>query len=193
MGPLAYKQQELFTYGDYRTWTDVDRWELIDGIPYDMSPAPSPRHQLILAQLVRRFTNYLDGKPCLAIPAPFDVRLPEADEDDDQVTTVVQPDLSVICDRSKLDNSGYRGAPDLVIEILSPGTYQKDQKIKFVRYERAGVREYWLVDPSARTVTVFSLEAVGLYGPPSEYPDTDRLRVGIFPDLEIDLSAVFVE
>ena len=120
-----------------------------------MSPAPSPQHQLILAQLVRHFTNYLEGKPCVAIPAPFDVRLPEDDEEDDQVMTVVQPDLSVICDRSKLDNTGYRGAPELVIEILSPGTFRKDQTIKFARYERAGVQEYWKV---VREEVVFDYE-----------------------------------
>ncbi len=193
MGPLAFKQEELFTYGDYRNWTDDDRWELIDGVPYDMSPAPSPRHQLLLAQLLRQFTNYLDGKPCLAIPAPFDVRLPEADENDDQVATVVQPDLSVICDRSKLDNAGYRGAPALVMEILSPKTAQKDLTIKFVRYERAGVPEYWIVDPAARNVKVFSLGANGRYGEPSVYPEASHPRVKIFPDLEIDLKAVFVE
>ena len=193
MGPLAYKLEELFTYGDYRTWNDDERWELIDGVPFCMSPAPFTRHQLLLAELVRQFTNYLQGKPCRAIPAPFDVRLPETDESDDLVATVVQPDLSVICDKNKLDNAGYRGAPDLVIEILSPETAQKDLKIKFARYERAGVWEYWIVDPAAQTVMVFSLGADGRYVRPSVYIDTDRPLVGIFPDLEIDLAAVFAE
>ena len=193
MGPLAYKQEERYTFGHYRNWTDDDRWELIDGVPYNMSPAPSPQHQLLLVQLVRQFSNYLDGKSCLAIPAPFDVRLPEDNEEDDQVMTVVQPDLSVICDRSKLDNAGDRGAPELVIEILSPGTFRKDQTTKFARYERAGVKEYWLVDPTERNVTVFFLDAVGSYGSPSVYSDTDCIKVGIFPDLEINVAAVFVE
>ncbi len=193
MGPLAYKREELFTYGDYRTWGDDERWELIDGIPYCMSPAPSPRHQILLADLVRQFTSYLLGKSCRAIPAPFDVRLVESDEHDDDITTVVQPDLSIICDRSRLDGAGYRGAPELVVEILSPGTVQKDLKVKFARYERAGVREYWIVDPAAKTVMIFSLGPDGRYGRPSVYLDTDQPQVGIFPDLEINLAAIFAE
>lgn len=193
MGPLAYKLEELFTYGDYRTWDDGERWELIDGVAFNMSPAPSPRHQILLADLVRQFTSYLQGKPCRAIPAPLDVRLAESDEHDDDITTVVQPDLSIVCDRSRLDDSGYRGAPDLIVEILSPSTAQKDLKIKFARYERAGVREYWIVDPAVKTVMVFMLGADGRYGRPSVYIDTDRPLVGIFPELEIDLEAVFAE
>ena len=193
MGPLAYKLEELFTYGDYRTWNDDERWELIDGIPFCMSPAPKVVHQSILMELGKQFAVYLTGKPCKVFPAPFDVRLPEADENDDLVTTVVQPDLTVICDKGKLDEAGCRGAPDLVVEILSPGTAQKDLKIKFVRYERAGVREYWIVDPTAQTVMVFFLGADGRYGRPSVYVDTDRPLVGIFPDLEIDLAAVFAD
>ncbi len=193
MGPLAYKLEELFTYGDYRTWDDDERWELIDGVAYCMSPAPSPRHQIILADLVRQFATYLYGKSCVAIPAPFDVRLAESDEHDDDITTVVQPDLSVICDKSRLDSAGYRGAPELVVEILSPSTAQKDLKIKLARYERAGVREYWIVYPTEKTVLLFTLQGDGRYGRPSVYVDTDRPQVGIFPELEIDLTAVFAE
>ncbi len=193
MGPLAYKLEELFTYGDYRTWNDDERWELIDGVPYCMSPAPSPRHQLLLGELHRQFANWLRGKPCQVFIAPIDVRLAESDEHDDEITTVVQPDLSVICDKSRLDNTGYRGAPELVVEILSPSTAQKDLKTKLARYERAGVREYWIVDPAAKIVLVFILQGDGQYGRPSVYVDTDRPQVNIFPDLEIDLTAVFAE
>jgi Uma2 family endonuclease len=193
MGPVALKLEERFTYGDYVTWDDGERWELIDGVPYNMSPAPRRLHQLALADLIRQFTVYLQGKPCQVYPAPFDVRLPEADEDDNLVETVVQPDLSVVCDRDKLDDAGCRGAPDLIVEILSPGTVGKDLKVKFSRYERAGVREYWIVDPVEKTVQVYQLGQNGFYGRPAVYVHTDRPQVGIFPELEIDLDEVFAD
>lgn len=193
MGPLARKLEERFTYGDYKTWDDNERWELIDGVPYNMSPAPQVAHQRILTQLVRHFANYLDGKPCQVFAALLDVRLPEDNESDDLIETVVQPDLTVICDKGKLDNAGCRGAPDLVVEILSPGTAQNDLKVKFLRYERAGVREYWIVDPVGKTVQIFTLGADARYGRPQVYVNGDMARVGIFPEMEIDLGAAFAE
>ena len=131
MGPLALKLEERFTYGDYLTWDDGERWELIDGVPYNMSPAPTVRHQAISRELSTEFALYLRGKPCQLFAAPFEVRLPEVDESDELVETVVQPDLSIICDKSKLDEAGCRGAPDLIVEILSPSTAHKDLKVKF--------------------------------------------------------------
>jgi Uma2 family endonuclease len=193
MGPLARKQEERFTYGDYLTWDDDERWELIDGVPYNMSPAPRARHQRILGELHRQFANWLLGKPCQVFLAPYDVRFPDADESDEQVETVVQPDLSVICDKRKLDEAGCRGAPDLIIEILSPSTASKDLKVKFERYERAGVREYWVVEPEGKTVQIFTLGADGRYGRPRVHAAGDLARLGIFPDLEIDLGAAFAE
>ena len=193
MGPLALKLEERFTYGDYLTWDDGERWELIDGVPYNMSPAPRVRHQRILGELYRQFANWLLDKPCLVFLAPFDVRLPEANEIDVLVETVVQPDLLVICDRTKLDDAGCRGAPDLIVEILSPGTAHKDLKVKFDRYERAGVREYWIVDPSGKTVQIFILGPEGKYGRPEAFGAGDRVNVGIFPELVIDFAAVFAE
>ena len=193
MGPLALKREERFTYGDYLTWDDDQRWELIDGVPYNMSPAPTVRHQLILGELHRQVANWLLDKPCQVFIAPFDVRLPEDDESDEQVETVVQPDLSIICDKSKLDEAGCRGAPDLIVEILSPSTAHKDLKVKFERYERARVQEYWIVDPNGSTVQIYTLGAEGRYGRPEAYGAVDRVSVGIFPDLEIDLAVVFAE
>ncbi len=191
MGPLALKLEERFTYGDYLTWDDGERWELIDGVPYNMSPAPTVRHQAISRELSTEFALYLRGKPCQLFAAPFDVRLPEADESDELVETVVQPDLSIICDKSKLDEAGCRGAPDLIVEILSPSTAHKDLKVKFDRYERAGVREYWMVDPTGSTVQIYTLGVEGKYGRPEAFGAADRVTVGIFPELEIDLAAVF--
>ena len=193
MGPLALKREERFTYGDYLTWDDDERWEIIDGVPYDMSPAPTAAHQRILGELHLQFGAWLKGKSCRLYFAPFDVRLPEAGESDDQVETVVQPDLSIICDKTKLDKAGCRGAPDLAVEILSPGTARKDLTVKFARYERAGVREYWIVDPEGKSVRIFTLGVDGRYGPPRLFMEGDRATVGIFPDLEIDLAEVFAE
>lgn len=183
----------LYTYGDYTKWPDEERWELIDGVPYNMSPAPSRTHQKILGELYKQIAVYLTGKTCEVYIAPFDVRLPKGDEKDEQIGTVVQPDLVVVCNREKLDERGCKGAPDLAIEVLSPYTAGKDMKIKLSLYERVGVKEYWIVDPMNKTVQVYQLEMEGIYGRPGIYTDTDHLKVGLFPDLEIDLSLVFRE
>ncbi len=193
MGQLARKEDEHFTYGDYLSWNDDERWELIDGVPYDMSPAPRVAHQRILGNLHYQLFPWFIDKPCQLFLAPFDVRLPEADEADERVATVVQPDLLVVCDPGKLDQAGCRGAPDLIIEILSPGTAHKDLKIKFDLYERAGVREYWIVDPAERTVMLFTGDGDGRYGRPQVYGDHDRVRVSIFPGVEVALAPLFAE
>jgi Uma2 family endonuclease len=193
MGPLALKLEETFTYGDYLRWDDGERWELIDGVAYNMTPAPARRHQGILTQLAGQFFNYLKDIPCKLYLAPFDVRLPLSDEADEETTTVVQPDLVVVCDPDKLDDRGCRGAPDLVIEILSPSTIRKDMKVKLDLYERHGVREFWLVNPEYNTVMIFDLGHDNRYGRPRIYTDEDSAPVGIFEDLVIDLKAVFAE
>ncbi len=191
MALAFHDKNSSFTYGDYLTWDNEERWELIDGIPYNMTPAPSTLHQRILIELSRQFSNYLRGKPCEVFAAPFDVRLPKSEEADEAVTTVVQPDIVVICDASKLDKRGCRGAPDIVIEILSPSTAQKDIKIKLSLYERAGVKEFWIVYPEGKTVMVFTLQQQGRYGRPEVYSDKDAVTPVIFGDLSIELSSVF--
>jgi len=191
MGPLAQKKDEVFRYGDYLKWDDGERWELIDGVAYNMTPAPSRFHQRVSGQLFLQFGNFLSNSSCEVYAAPFDVRLPEGDEADEAITTVVQPDISVVCDPSKLDDKGCKGSPDLIVEILSPATARKDLKEKFLRYERAGVREYWIADPSGKTVTVFKRSDAGLFGRPDVYGEEERIKVGIFEDLEIDLQPVF--
>jgi Uma2 family endonuclease len=193
MGPLAEKRDELFTYGDYLKWDDDERWELIDGIAYNMTPAPSRFHQKISLELILQLGNFFRKTPCDVYAAPFDVRLPEGDEADEAVRTVVQPDISVICDQSKLDDKGCKGSPDLIVEIVSPSTARKDMKEKFVRYERAGVREYWIVDPSGKIVTVFKLSSEGLFGRPDVYGKEDRIKISIVEGLEVELLSVFDE
>jgi Uma2 family endonuclease len=132
-------------------------------------------------------------KTCNVYAAPFDVRLPESDEAENDISTVLQPDISVICDSHKLDDAGCIGAPDLIVEILSPSTSRMDHKEKFNCYERAGVKEYWLVDPVANTVTVFTLGVAERYGRPEVYSDDETICVRILPDLKIELALVFRE
>jgi segregation and condensation protein B len=141
----AVRKQEYYTYADYLTWDDKVRYELIDGMPYMMA-SPSQKHQEISGELFRQLGNFLLGKPCKPFHAPFDVRL-NANKSDD---TVVQPDLLVVCDHSKLDGKSVNGAPDFIIEILSPSTMSYDLIIKLNKYMRSGVREYWVVDPESR-------------------------------------------
>lgn len=174
-----------FTYGDYRRWPDEERWELIEGEAFNMSPAPSRSHQDWVLELGRQIANHLLGKPCRPFIAPFDVRLPEKNEADDDIKTVVQPDISVICDRSKLDESGCRGAPDFIIEVLSPGTSRKDQIQKKRLYERHGVREYWLVHPIERILTRYLLED-GRYGAALIEETVGTTEIRVLPGLVID-------
>lgn len=163
MGDPAVTPGERFTYRQYRTWPDSERWELLEGHAWAMSPAPTTRHQRLLLKLAGRLQAFLEGKPCEVFIAPFDVLLPAGREEDDEVDSLVQPDLSVFCDPDKLRESGARGAPDLVIEILSPSTARKDQGEKFDLYARRGVREYWVVDPAGGWLCVYrpAIEASG--------------------------------
>lgn len=188
--PLLKPRQDGFTYGDYCRWPDDERWELIDGEAYAMA-APGLAHQTVVGEMFRQIANHLVGKPCRPFVAPFDVRLPRGNEADDDVTTVVQPDISVVCDPAKLDERGCRGAPDWVIEVLSPSTAAKDQIQKLTAYERAGVREVWLVHPTDHVVIVYTLSADGCYGKPAIHETTGTLAPGLLPDLLIEWDLVF--
>ncbi len=144
-----------YAYKDYVQWTGDERWELIDGRPFNMSPAHSRLHQAYVVELARQIGNALAGnKSCKVYVAPFDVRLPAGRENDDEVQTVVQPDIAVVCDPAKLDDAGCKGPPDWVIEIVSPSTDARDRIEKRALYLRCGVKEYWIVDPKTRRVTV---------------------------------------
>ncbi|MEM9457088.1 MAG: Uma2 family endonuclease [Myxococcota bacterium] len=185
--PSVSPAEELrFTYRDYCDWDDGQRWELIDGIARAMSPAPSMPHQSLVTALTAQLHAKLQGTPCKVLVAPLDVRLPEASEDDDAVTTVVQPDILVVCDQSKLDDRGCRGAPDFVVEVLSRSTAAHDQIIKRDLYERHGVREYWLVHPIDQIVTVYRLGSNGRYERPLVQQTTGVLTVASAEGIEID-------
>jgi Uma2 family endonuclease len=165
MGLPARKLDRRYTYADYRTWPNDERWELIDGVAWNMSPAPSSGHQGLLGELYIQAAPRLKGTPCRVYLAPFDVLLPEhAGQREDDVVSVVQPDLTGICDASRITPRGCFGAPDWVVEIISPWTMKKDLNEKFTLYERNHIREYWLIDPGSRTMHVYRLESTGRYG-----------------------------
>ncbi len=182
-----------YSYQDYLNWSEEERWELIHGSPFNMTPSPSRKHQHVLGQLAAEFTFFLRGKLCKAFVAPFDVRLFSEGNTDDQVTNVVQPDISVICDSKKLDNRGCKGSPDLIIEILSPSTGKMDRWVKYKLYEAAGVKEYWIVEPINETIEVFVINNQQKYELSGVYGKEETLQVGIFDGLVINLHEVFSE
>ena len=185
-------QESRYTMAEALTWDEQDRIELIDGYPVMMAP-PSRTHQEAVMELSAQLHAYLKGKKCKVYPAPFAVRPFERDgERPEDVDTLVEPDISVVCDPSKLDDIGCKGAPDLVMEILSPSTTRHDKFTKFNLYQRAGVREYWIVDPGDKTVQVFVLED-GRYTAKDFGAAGDKLRVNVLEDCTIDLSQVFPE
>ncbi|MGI1691730.1 Uma2 family endonuclease [Thermoanaerobacter uzonensis] len=189
--PLPEKNKK-YTYADYLTWSEEERWEIINGVPY-LQAAPTWQHQAVLLELARQFANYLQDKSCRVFTSPFDLRIPEANEKDEETTNVVQPDIIIICDNSGLKKTGYYGVPELIIEIIeivSPSTGQKDKIEKFNLYEKAGVKEYWIVEPDEKVVMVFTLEE-GRYGRPQMYSEEDKVKVSIFDNLVIELKPVF--
>ena len=189
MAPLP--QEQRYTYADLLAWDDNTRYELYSGQPVALA-SPTDVHQRISMALSAQLYNYLIGKKCSVYAAPFDVRLFEEHGDGpEDVNTVLQPDIMVVCDPDKVDRRGIHGAPDLIIEILSPSSARYDRLVKFNLYQRAGVREYWLVDPTTRMVSVYTLEN-GKYQA-AAYGADDSVRVGILDDCTIDLSTVFPE
>lgn len=178
------------TYADYLTWLDGQRDELIDGIAYVKEPpAPSRSHQEVVAQLHLQIGLALEGKSCRAYVAPFDVRLPKAGEPDGQIDTVVQPDVLIVCDLAKLDERGMRGAPDWLAEVLSPATASHDQMVKIPIYERAGVREVWLIHPVDRMLTIYRLDD-GRYGRPTITELKGRTAITAIPGVSVDWDRV---
>jgi Uma2 family endonuclease len=192
MGIPAFKVDQKFTYADYLNWPNDERWELIHGTAFDMSPAPNTFHQNISGELYRQIANFLKDKPCKVFAAPFDVRLPDySDEADNEVDNVVQPDISVICDPSKLDERGCKGSPDWIIEILSPHTAKKDMSEKFDLYEKSGVKEYWITDPGSKYVQVYHLAENKKYALSGTYFIKDTVASGVLEGLAIELKDVF--
>ena len=185
------ERQKRYTFADVLTWDEGERIELINGEPYMMA-TPSSRHQEICGELFRQLANFLIGKQCRAYPAPFGVRLFARDGDrPEDVATMVEPDISVICDRNKIDKHGCKGAPDLIVEVLSPSTQRHDQLVKLNLYQRAGVREYWIVDPENRTVRVMVRSGDGAFRTQEVYQQEDIAKVSVLDGCFIELSKVF--
>lgn len=181
-----------YTYADYLKWTDSPGEELIDGAIYVREPSPVPLHQEIVVDLCRQVATTLKGKSSRVYIAPFDVRLPKLNEEDDQIDTIVQPDVLVVCDPRKIDKRGLRGAPDWIAEVLSPSTARYNQVTKLSVYERAGVREVWLIHPTDRIVTIYRLEA-GSYGRPTILDLKGQTQIAAVPELTIDWDQMFAD
>jgi Uma2 family endonuclease len=190
MGLPAVKRERHFTYKDYKLWPDDERWELIDGAAYLMA-APNRPHQEVVGEVFRDLANFLRGKTCRVYVSPFDVLLPAFDgQDEDEVDTVVQPDVAVFCDPEKLTDKGATGAPDLAVEVLSPWTMKKDLSEKFRAFERAGVREYWVIDPAHRTLMAY-VRVGDRFGDGALFPSQSKVSSAVVEGFDLPLSEVF--
>ena len=183
-----------YTYADYLTWLDNKRRELLDGFIRLMSPAPSLAHAQASLELAVLFKIFIkqNHEKCQVFCAPFDVRLPKNPDEvtNDKIYTVVQPDICIICDESKLDQRGCLGAPDLIVEILSSSSMKYDLNDKFNLYEAAGVKEYWVVAPERPSVNVFLLQDDGKYDKGATYEDDMEVPVQTLPGLSIKIQDI---
>ena len=192
MEPLILDKNKRYTYADYLTWMDEKRRELFDGLVRLMSPAPTLSHQQVSGEIHYRFYNYLRKKKCKVFSAPFDVRLPKnGEKEDSKIHNVVQPDIVVVCDPNKLDERGCLGPPDLIVEILSKSSGKRDLKDKFLLYEKSGVKEYWIADPTHRNIQIFVLGPKGKYRLMGNFVEGDEVSPSMFPDLTIKINDVF--
>ena len=181
-----------YTYADYLKWRLDEQVELIKGKIFRMSPAPKRIHQKVSIDIASKFYNFLKGKPCQVYDAPFDVRLPVKSKKNEDIITVVQPDICVICDPTKLDDAGCIGAPDIVIEILSKGNNKKELQNKYEVYEESGVKEYWVIHPEEQTVLIYTL-VNNQYQPSRLFTGGDEIKTPILPGFILILDDVFEE
>ncbi len=179
-----------YTYADYLNWKFQERIELIFGKIFKMSPAPTSQHQHISVAMSSTIYNYLKGKPCRVFTAPFDVILPVTPGISN---TVVQPDITVVCNPSKITEHGCNGAPDLVVEVVSKSSVTRDLHEKYGVYEQAGVREYWIVHPQDRSLIIFFLNDKGKYQPSKPLTKGDMAASRVLPGLTIDLHELFTD
>lgn len=181
-----------YSYADYLLWQIKERVELIKGKIAEMSPAPSATHQRVLRRINYIFETFFINHPCELFFAPFDVRLlnKKLSTKDKDIYNVVQPDLIVVCDANKIDERGCLGAPDLIVEILSPGNSKKEMKVKYELYEEAGVKEYWIIHPAEKQLLVYVLEK-GIFVGKKPIIETDDAVSYIFPKLKFPLAKLF--
>ncbi|MCO4292483.1 Uma2 family endonuclease [Solitalea sp. MAHUQ-68] len=179
-----------YTYADYLQWTIDERLELIKGKIFKMSPAPNRVHQTLTGSIYVFLSNFLKHKPCKVFIAPFDIRLPRKSKEDKDIITVVQPDVCVVCDSEKIDDKGVVGAPDIVVEVLSPGNNAKELKNKYEVYEESGVKEYWIVSPQNKTFLIYTL-VDGLFQPSKLMTGGDVIITPVLPGFVLDLNELF--
>lgn len=177
-GTSALKHDGRYTLNDWRSWPTDERWELIDGIAYGMSPAPRVSHQEKAGDLFGELRSFLHGKPCKPFMAPLDVFLEENEREDGGM--VVEPDVMVVCDHAKIAEDGIHGAPDFVAEVLSESTANKDFGVKKELYERLGVREYWIIHPDTGSVFQYVRDGA-LFEPVREHRRGVPVQSSIFP------------
>jgi Uma2 family endonuclease len=180
-----------YSYAHYLTWLFDDRVELIKGKIFKMSPAPSPYHQQISVRIASELFAFLKNKVCQIYTAPFDVRFPKESLADKDIYTVLQPDICVICDQSKLDDRGCIGAPDIVVEILSPGNNKMELLNKYSVYQEFGVKEYWVISPAEKTFLKYTLDENGRYQPSKLFTLSEKVHSAVLPGFELDLDEVF--
>ncbi|WP_416864756.1 MAG: Uma2 family endonuclease [Imperialibacter sp.] len=181
-----------YSYADYLRWAFEERVEIIKGKIFKMSPAPLMRHQLISSNLMSFIAPHFRNRQCKVFHAPFDVRLPNKKNDEDKrIFTVVQPDVCIVCDKEKLDEKGCIGAPDLIIEILSPSTASRDLKDKFELYREHKVNEYWLVFPNDNIVEIFLLGADGHYQSAARLSGNDHVPCGMLSAINLTVGDIF--
>lgn len=179
-----------YSYAHYLNWLFDDRVELIKGKVFKMS-APARLHQQVSIYIASMLFNFLFGKPCKVYTAPFDVRFYKGSKADKDVYTVLQPDICVICAETKLDDKGCIGAPDIVVEILSPGNNKKDLLNKYNIYEEFGVKEYWVISPTEKTFLKYTLNESGKYFPSKLFTLSEKVYSAILPGFELKLDEVF--
>ena len=186
-------EKRRYTFADVLTWDESEQVEIIGGEVF-MRGTPSRLHQEISGEMFRQLANYLEGKKCRVYHPPFAVRLFERDEDSpEDVDTMVEPDLTVVCDHDKLDKDGCKGAPDMVVEVLSPSTQRLDRLVKLRLYQQAGVREYWIVSPEEQTVLVMLLDSNDVLQLHEVYGRDSIVKVNVLEGCFIELSKVFAE
>ncbi|MBB6239340.1 Uma2 family endonuclease [Pedobacter sp. AK013] len=180
-----------YSYSNYLNWLFPERVELIKGKVFKMSPAPSRGHQEVAGSIFLNLGIFLKDKPCKVYSAPFDVRFPKESKADKDVYTVLQPDICVVCDKSKLDARGCIGAPDLVIEILSPGNTKMELLNKYRVYEEFGVKEYWVVSQSDQSILIYTLDETGKFQPSKIFTLSEKITSTVLPGFELALDDVF--
>lgn len=183
--------EKRYTYKDYISWNLQEQVELIQGYLFRMSPAPSSEHQEIGLNIGSAMHSFLKNKNCKVFMAPYDVRFYNPDDPDMIITNVVQPDICAICDLHKIDHRGCLGSPDMIVEILSPSTSEKDLNHKYELYRSYGVREYWVVFPTEKSMLIYKLDKSGEYVSSRLFTRSDIVDSSVLDGFSLDLSEVF--